>query len=281
MNHSLHIPMDDLALYAIGDLAAEDRGRISAHLAGCEQCRVEAASFGGEWALVGMSTPEVALPVGARERFLARVEANAAGTEALPNEKKSQQVAPGPVLVAGGRAPRKPVISWSGWAIAAALLLVAAGLGVQLVGTNRRMHELDSKLKQTEEESKRAALVMELMTASQAQHAHLAPAAASRTPSARAVYLASRGALLLDAENLSPVDAGKTYELWILPADGSAPIPAGLFRPDAAGAAHLLLPEIPAGVRAKALGVTIEQAKGATSPTLPIVLAGALDAAGE
>ena len=54
-------------------------------------------------------------------------------------------------------------------------------------------------------------------------------------PTARATYLPERGGLILLATNLKPLPEGKTYELWVIPADGKAPVPAGLFRPDAVG----------------------------------------------
>jgi hypothetical protein len=41
------------------------------------------------------------------------------------------------------------------------------------------------------------------------------------------------------------------------------------------GTATLVLPMLPRGIAAKAFGVTIENAGGATSPTMPIVLSGA------
>jgi len=35
-----------------------------------------------------------------------------------------------------------------------------------------------------------------------------------------------------------------------------------------------VLPSLPTGVEAKAFGVTIEDAQGATTPTMPIVMSG-------
>ncbi len=75
--------------------------------------------------------------------------------------------------------------------------------------------------------------------------------------------------------------ASKTYELWVIPANGSAPIPAGLFRPDAAGNGSVVLPQIPLGVSAKAFGVTLEDAAGSKVPTAPILLVGTVPASGE
>jgi anti-sigma-K factor RskA len=77
------------------------------------------------------------------------------------------------------------------------------------------------------------------------------------------------------ATNLKPLPEGKTYELWVIPANGKPPVPAGLFRPDSTGAATLVLPSLPTGIQAKAFGVTIEKASGSDAPTSPIILSGA------
>jgi anti-sigma-K factor RskA len=66
----------------------------------------------------------------------------------------------------------------------------------------------------------------------------------------------------------------KTYELWIIPQDGTAPIPAGTFHPDDQGNASVVLPDLPKGIAAKAFGVTIEPEGGSQTPTLPIIMAG-------
>jgi anti-sigma-K factor RskA len=79
---------------------------------------------------------------------------------------------------------------------------------------------------------------------------------------------------------MQPLPENKTYELWVIPTSG-APVPAGLFRPDASGSASVLLPPIPQGLQAKAFGITIENAEGSNTPTAPIILSGAAPAAGE
>ena len=75
---------------------------------------------------------------------------------------------------------------------------------------------------------------------------------------------------------MAPLPANKAYELWVIPANGAPSIPAGTFWPDAAGNASLILPKIPEGVDAKAFGVTIESSEGSPTPTLPIIMAGAV-----
>ena len=74
---------------------------------------------------------------------------------------------------------------------------------------------------------------------------------------------------------MEPLEPAKVYELWIIPAGGSAPIAAGTFHPDAGGNASILMPKLPQGVTAKAFGITVENEGGATTPTMPIIMAGA------
>ena len=90
-----------------------------------------------------------------------------------------------------------------------------------------------------------------------------------------AVDVASKGALIFTASNLEPLQPGKTYELWLIPAAaGASSIPAGTFRPDEHGNASVIMPSLPKGIEAKAFGVTIEDEGGSPVPTLPIILAG-------
>ena len=97
-------------------------------------------------------------------------------------------------------------------------------------------------------------------------------------PNGRAIYAGSRGTLVFLASNLSPLKAGKVYQLWLMPADGSSPVPAGTFSPDAQGGANLVFGQFPRVVDAKGFSVTIENQGGALIPSLPIILAGTASA---
>ena len=94
-------------------------------------------------------------------------------------------------------------------------------------------------------------------------------------PTGRVTYVASRGTLVFLASNLAPLKANKVYQLWLMPADGSKPIPAGTFSPDAKGSASVVSPQFEHPVAAKAFAVTIENEGGSQTPTLPIILLGA------
>ncbi|MFP5229206.1 MAG: anti-sigma factor domain-containing protein [Acidobacteriota bacterium] len=259
-----HISREDLDLYAMQVLDPQERVPIEAHLRECAECRAALAGARGELAFLTMSVDDATLPPGVRDRFVARIAQTAGSTE-------PQNISVKPVSVL--RRPRLSV--WIPWALVAAMLILVAGLETKVQNLTREMGRQAETARTQAEANARARRVLDLLTASDAQHVMLTAAQTHPVPSARAVYLASRGELILQATNLARVPESKTYELWIIPANGEPPVPAGLFRPDASGNASLVLPPLPTGVQAKAFGITVEGASGSKTPTLPIVLSGA------
>lgn len=273
MTDSRHIPQEELALFAMQALAPDEAARLREHVGACSLCRDELALVSGDLALLALSAEQRPLPKGARDRFLARIHADA---------QKDAAPAPAPQSATPTRKSKRAFSSPLGiaWAAVGALAIVVIVLGVRIGSLDRQLKQESAALAQQNLTRARAQAVLDLLTAPAAKHVELTAAKSRPAPAARAVYLASKGALLMQASNLDAVPAGKTYELWVIPTQG-APIPAGLFRPDVAGNASVVLPEIPKGIEAKAFGVTVEQAGGASTPTAPIVLEGAVPAGGE
>lgn len=272
MTGHAHIPQEDLALYATHALAAEDSAVVRSHVDQCALCRDELAALTGDLALVALSVEQQPLPAGARQRFLDRVAATVASESAAP---LSERVVP---ITQKSRASRP--LHWIPWSAVAALLIVSLALGARLHILNDELRRETALAARQAAASSRAQEVLDVLTASSAQHVLLISSKARPEPTGRAVYLADRGGLIFQANNLEPLPENKTYELWVIPSSGRAPIPAGLFRPDAAGSASVVLPALPSGVPAKAFGVTIENAAGSDTPTAPIILAGAAPVAG-
>jgi hypothetical protein len=271
MTDGQHISQEDLALFALQALSHEESAAVRKHLSGCEECQTELANLRGDLAAVALSVDQRPLPAGARDRFIKKI----AGESSSASAPKPAQPVP---IDRSGRVPRA---GWAGWLAAAAMLIVAVGLGFEVSHLRARLLEMDNRIASLETGKSHAEQVAELLTAPAAQRVLLSAPKTPPSPSGHLVYLPSRGELILQANNLAPVPAGKTYELWVIPANGSAPIPAGLFRPDAAGNGSVVLPSIPPGVNAKAFGVTLEQAEGSKTPTAPILLAGAVPLSGE
>ena len=270
MTGGRHIPYDDLALYAMHALSPEESAAVREHLAGCADCRQQVAEIAGDLALVAMSVEQQPVPEGARQRLLDRVDASATPSD----------TARAPVISIVREKKRTPAWTWIPWAAVAALLILCANLFVRVRILDDQLAVNEALTKASRDQNRRAHALMDAMTAPMAQHVTLTTGKTPPAPTARATYLASRGALMLQASNMQPLPPNKMYELWVIPMSG-APIPAGMFRPDASGSGSVMLPSIPVGVQAKAFGITIENEGGSMTPTMPIVLSGAAPAAGE
>lgn len=190
------------------------------------------------------------------------------------------------------RRPRRVlpwVLAWTGWAVAAGCSFVA---GLQLHQRQQMQNSMAAqqvKIDDATDQAAHAQDALSTLTAANAMQMPLHTTAAAKpaatpakpgttapagpTPEALVAYLADKGALVFIGMHMDPAPAGKTYELWLMPADGRNPMPAGTFKPDAQGSARVVMPEIPKGVPAKGFGVTLENDGGSDTPTLPALMA--------
>jgi anti-sigma-K factor RskA len=268
MNDKLHIADTDLTLYAMGALPPDEAGPVADHLLGCSRCQEEVRQNTLALAAYAQATPQVALPPGARDRFLARI---AETPQTASPQPKTKAIAP----------PAKASF-WKSIFAASWSPLLAGALAVALlvVGFDdmRKRAEIGPLMHQARRgaiDSAQLDQLIELLTSPQEKRVALHPGTVTAPPpEGRVVYAAHTGKLLLTASNLHPLPAGKTYELWILQPGGKAPLPAGTFEPDSSGNATLILASEPTGLAVAGFGVTIENAGGSQTPTLPIVLSG-------
>jgi anti-sigma-K factor RskA len=267
MSGNGHNTQEELASFAMQSLPAEESASIRVHLQTCPACRTELSQICGDLALLGIAVEQQPLPDGARERFFARI----ASSPTVQPQGSRAEVAPIPI-----KSARRGSGFWLPWVAVAAMAILAIFLGVQNRALNQELNDESKLVTNLAARASRAQQILEVLTAPSAQRVTLTESKAPAPPSARATYLPERGGLILLAANLKPLPADKTYELWIIPADGKPPVPAGLFRPDGVGAATVLLPPLAPGIAAKAFGVTVEKAQGSDSPTSPIILSGAV-----
>lgn len=284
MTNDQHPGTDELIQYCMGSPSAgqdaaidADAARVREHVRACNECRSEIATLMGDMALMAMTVPQTAPPASAKQRLFQAAGLDLAETNAGSRIRNGGHGDVIPIR----RRHTNPLVLWGGWIVAAACLFVAVllhstdhaaiqQLAAENIAMMRRMHTFAGALARAEEAEK----VMYLLTAPEAQHVTLVAAHAKPEPTGHAVYLPSRGTLVFTASNLAPLPANKTYELWVIPANGTAPVPAGTFQPNGRGMASVMLPKLPLGVRAKAFGVTMENAGGSATPTMPILLAG-------
>jgi len=274
----LHIADADLALYAMGALSALEMDSTRSHLQVCEQCKEELRQNQLALAAYAQSTAEVAPPDGAKDRFMA----NLANTPQLHVQPQAQSEPTPPA--SSPDAPQEHLSLWRTFKLfvsanfagplAGALAVLLFAVAIDDVKFREALHSERIQAKQSKTDSQQLAQLMELLTAAHAKRVVLHQGSVPSPPEGKVVYDANTGKLLLSASNLQPLPAGKTYELWIIQPAGNKPMPAGTFKPDATGNAAIILAQAPVGLKVQAFGVTIENAGGSNTPTLPIILSG-------
>ncbi len=270
IQEGFHISGEDLIQYALGTLKEGQLSQFTAHISLCNQCRGELAKTQVELASFAAVQPMEELPAGARERFLQRLNSDTAPDSKLIRMRNKSRLYIMSRSFQNWMDTPLPLRILSG-VLAAALAFVA----YDDLSHIHQIRQLLPEMKRYEKESADFTDLKEFLRGRDAQQVTLHERAAiTRTPEGHAIYSATSGKLVFTATNLPAAPAGKAYELWVLPAAGGAPIPAGVFTPNLQGSAAVVFPDIPSNVQAAGFGVTIEDATGSPKPTSAIILSG-------
>jgi anti-sigma-K factor RskA len=244
---------DDLALFALGALQGDERLTLEKHLEGCSSCRRELERLRGDMALLALSASGPAPPQRSRERLL----------KAIAKEPRTQKTL----------ARAQSLWTFLPWLATAAVLLVAAFFWQQSDRLAQQVARLRDQSAQQQAQLEQAREVVSTLTSTDAMRVTLVAAQTLPQPQGKAIYVRNRSSLIFLAGNMPPLPPQKAYELWLIPTKG-APIPAGVFKPDARGSATVIEPPLPAGVEAKTFAITVEPEQGSSTPTMPIVMMG-------
>lgn len=282
MSATNHIDQEELALYALEFLAEPEARAIEGHLEQCAGCSDLAALLRGDLATLALTTEMVAPPATARQRLMTQVVRE---KKVIPFDRPMHQDVGSPlvdhiavddeVIAQHTSAARVlPWVSWIGWAVAAGLTIVSTDLYRDRDALRGAVAQQSTEILTLSTAAEKERAIMGALTDPDAMRVTLTQTPSTAAPSGRASYAADKGALLFTASNLAPLQPAKTYELWIIPADGGSPVAAGTFTPDLRGNASVIMPQIPKGLIAKGFGITIEDQGGSLKPTPPIVLSG-------
>ena len=271
-------------------LAPEEAAVIANHLPHCAECRDELARILGDLAAYALTVDPESPPELARQRLLRQV---AREKKVVPIAAAQLQAAPRPqpqpTLASFGRGdsvlspetrpgqafcrPRLRYLVRLGCRPALAVAVTYFYRDRQTMRDNLEVQ--NGLIQRLNANAAASHLLMDALTDPRAVRVTLTTKTLARGgPVGDVTYNADKGALVFLASDLDPLQSYKTYELWIIPQAGGAPIPAGTFHPDDQGNASIILPDLPRGIPAKAFGVTIEDDGGAQTPTLPILMAG-------
>jgi anti-sigma-K factor RskA len=255
--------------YALGILDEPERRAFEEHVATCAACAEELRGLTGVATALALDVPQVEPPSALRQRVLNAVTAPAspASFEALTPRRTPQ---PG----------RRPVLAM----FSAAAAIVALALGVYAVSLQRRIASLEQQLRvasdraaqgqqqlaQLRAVSGTASQVRRILAAGDVRRLDLAGTKAAPNASGRAYWSQAEG-LVVAFANLPATEAGKVYQLWVIPPGGN-PIGAGLLDLQPDGRALALAPEGTAQ-RVGTVAITLEPAGGSAVPTLTNMIA--------
>ena len=223
---------EDLAEYALGSLEGAERARVETHVASCETCASRLREYRGVLGALPISLEPVAPPRGA-----------------LASIREAARLRPS---VARTRRAGPATWRWATWPLVAGLV---AGVLLWNVLLQREVSQRPSGPEVEALARRPGRLVIlagtgapassaRLLVAVDGQHGHLAVA------------------------GVRPLPAGRTYQLWFVPASASAPpVTGGTFTVDAGGRAWATI-TVPIPLdEARVIAVTEEPAPGSAAPT--------------
>ncbi|HKU67538.1 MAG TPA: anti-sigma factor [Candidatus Baltobacteraceae bacterium] len=246
--------LDDVAVYALGSLPAQDAQRVRAHLDSCTECReeyehlrpaVDAVAYSAESCPDEIRGTVVASPL-LKARIMQQV--------------RREATAPPKSNIGEMRAVR-PIV-WPAYAVAAACLVVALVTGIFNISLGEQVRQKNADLAQTQTRSK---MLAREVARSRTTLADLVAPDSQRFGVDHGQVVRHGKRLYLAMEALPPPPKGKVYQAWTLPPGATRMSPSVTFVPDASGVAVVPVPVDAANVAAVA--VSIEPDGGSKQPT--------------
>lgn len=276
---SAHDRFDELVpAYVLGTLDDEERRTFDAHVAECAECQRTVEELRRVAVGVGLASAAPP-PPDLRAKVLRRATTQPQLSASFPGGASTVREQPRVTPPRSG--------GWMPVALAASVLLAAvAGLyAASLRGQVSRLSQLvqqasaqlvtlRAELAAARLDSTRLTHTLQVIGAPDVLRVEMRGQASAPAAKGRA-YISRSAGLIVSLDGLPPLQTGRTYELWVVPAGASsAPIGIGTFGVDRTGGAALTVP-LPAGVTAAAIAVTNEPSGGSQTPTVPILVVGA------
>jgi anti-sigma-K factor RskA len=257
--------------YALGAVSDAERHALEAHLPTCGDCAREVRELAVVAGGLAVAVPQVDPPAALRARVLAAAVA-------------SEPARVHPLRSATPPAPARASVLPSWLAAAAAIAAVALGLysmtlrervgrlEEQLRDATARAEGVERQLQIAQSSAERARQIADVLDAPDVRAIDLAGQKGAPSANGRAYWSVSRG-LVFTAANLPAPAAGRQYQLWVIPQDGT-PVSAGML--DFNDGRTVALVDPSTASRVGVVAVTLEPAGGVPQPTSEPILVGSL-----
>ncbi len=248
------------ALYVLGALSPQEAAIIEARLqAGDPEVIQEVQAFRQVVGVLPHALPPVAPGPAIRARLMARVQASLAETDGVPE-----------------MAPPRRFLAWWGrpvvWFPATVMILLVLTLGWLTYDLRQQVVMLEAEVRQLRQAASERERLFALLTVPEVKIVSLAGTEHAPAAGARLLWDTRRGEWTVISRDLPPLPAEKTYQLWLLTAQGA--VPSGTFQPDPRQRG-IIQATLPAGhTDIAGAAVSIEPAGGVAQPTGNIVLVG-------
>jgi anti-sigma-K factor RskA len=252
MNNSIQAEVHTLTgAYVCDAIGPEERAAFEAHLSECAACETEVAELREVTAILAIAVSE---QPSANLKQL--VDAQIRITRQQPPLVSPRP--PEPPRAPAGAEPgtfgpkRRSASRWAGWALAAALAGVVAGLSVHAASEQRQITSISAQ----------ASAMQQLLSAPDATTVH---ASASSGGQGVVVYSRSRGEAAVVLTDLPTLPSGHTYQLWLMDSGGAATARSiGLVSGSGTTGSPVLADALDS---ATTVGLTVEPAGGSAKPT--------------
>jgi anti-sigma-K factor RskA len=260
--------------YALGILDEPDRRAFEAHLSTCASCAAEVRDFTAVASALALDVPQIDPPASLRERVL-RAATLPASRPAAIEEITSRRATSD-----ARRLRRESLLAL----LSAAAVVIAVGLGAYAISLQRRIAALEGQVRaaadraaqsqqqlvQLRAAADQSTQVRRILAAGDLRRLDLAGTKAAPGAAGRAFWSPAEG-LVVAFANLPATDAGRVYQLWVIPPGGN-PIDAGLLDLQPDGRA-LALARAGTSQRVGTVAITLEPAGGSPVPTLGNMIA--------
>jgi anti-sigma-K factor RskA len=260
--------------YALGILDEPDRRAFEAHLSTCASCADEVRDFTSIASALALDVPQIDPPASLRERVLRTATIPASQSAAI------EQITARRAIPEGRRPRRETLLAL----LSAAAVVIAFALGAYAVSLQQRIAVLEGQVRaaadraaqsqqqlvQLKAAADQSTQVRRILTAGDLRRLDLAGTKAAPAAAGRAFWSPAEG-LVVAFANLPATDAGRVYQLWVIPPGGS-PIDAGLLDLQPDGRA-LALARAGTSQRVGTVAITLEPAGGSPVPTLSNMIA--------